>query len=295
MSSSFNLRQLNLWLGMAKGDPALPRELFDLGYRDEAMERAFPNSQMDQICPELIIASRDQGHSLVFEFKSGANTEEDQLRRYAETQSADLQRAFVPADRCRSHDVVVIGKEEYETRLQIGIRNGGYPFPLLVSNEDGLRVSMNRFTDDPTDGCLNPRLDVDWASAPTSYVLFDQDSDAWEIAESTVPEVLSAMLRRERRLEFRQVCEPLTQWGIMGPQGRAQIEAKVSEVLADAAENEFREYFSCDRAGIRIDWNPLDLSSDRRSAAYRKLQRRLQDLITRLREGGGQLQLELPE
>lgn len=295
MSSSFNLRQLNLWLGMARGDHALPRDLFDLGYRDEVIERAFPNSEMDQVCPELIMASRSRGHALVFEFKSGPNTDADQLRRYAGIQSDDLHRAWVAPEGARTHDVVVIGKEEHEDRLQIGIRADAHPFPVLVADDGGLRTSLNAFSDDATDACLNPRLDVNWGAVPTSYVPFDQDSEGWEVAESTIPEVLSAMLRRERRLEFKQICQSLTPWGIMGQPGRQQLEAKVAAVLQDAAANEFEDYFTCDASGIRMDWNPLDLGTDKRSASYRKLKRLLEDFIERLRDGGGQLRLDLTE
>lgn len=88
--SNFNLTMINLWIGMCRGVAGLPRDLKELGYVDKSIELRFRNQDMETVCPDLIIASDGLPHTLLFEFKSGANTEEDQLRRYSRVNQNDL-------------------------------------------------------------------------------------------------------------------------------------------------------------------------------------------------------------
>src|SRR5713101_452057 len=80
---SFNLQLLNLFFGMCRGSHGLPRSLHDLGYIPELVESTFANSEDRPVVPDLVIASAQIHHTVVFEFKSGANTEADQLQRYS--------------------------------------------------------------------------------------------------------------------------------------------------------------------------------------------------------------------
>src|SRR5207248_2279842 len=128
---SFNTELMNALIGMTKGAAGLPRELRDVGYAARWIEFQFRNSAAELVRPELILASGQLSHALLFEWKSGANTEPDQLRRYSDVRPDDLRtKAFIGRNECTSHDVCVIGLAEFADRILIGIHNGGYRFPV---------------------------------------------------------------------------------------------------------------------------------------------------------------------
>jgi hypothetical protein len=128
---------MNLFIGMCKGVVGLPRNFRNLGYVDKWIELRFANSEQEQVTPELIVASRRIDHTILFEWKSGPNTEADQLRRYAGVTTADLrERAHLPPEETKAHDVAIIGRQEFAERFVIGIERGGYRFPVLLVSDD---------------------------------------------------------------------------------------------------------------------------------------------------------------
>lgn len=72
---------LNLFIGLCKGVVGLPQDFRRLHYQEQAVELRFTNAQGEAVVPELIIASRAIHHTILFEWKSGANADADQLRR----------------------------------------------------------------------------------------------------------------------------------------------------------------------------------------------------------------------
>ena len=132
LSSSFNRTLLNVWIGMCRGWPGLPRQLREWGYADRWIDHRFPNQDREPVHPDLIIASEAKANTLLLEFKSGANADEDQLRRDSRVCSDDLVRgALMRPTETAGHDVVVIGYSDNAERLRIGLDAGPYPFPLL--------------------------------------------------------------------------------------------------------------------------------------------------------------------
>src|SRR4051794_7650281 len=117
---------------MCSGTQGLPSDLHRLGYIPEAVETAFTNSEDRLVAPDLIIASAQAHHTVSFEWKSGANTEADQLQRYSMVEPSDLvAKAFVHVNKCATHDTAIIGKGEHRATIPIGVRDGGYNFPVM--------------------------------------------------------------------------------------------------------------------------------------------------------------------
>ena len=290
--SNFSLLVLNLWISLCRGVRGLPSAIHDLGYQDRAIERRFENQDLESVHPELIIASRRLGHTILFEFKAGANTDADQLRRYSRVTSRDLeQRVYLEAAEVTRHDVAVIGKEENRERLMIGIREEGHTFPLIVADDQGLELVLSAFSEGSFDAVMRPRFDFDWAAVSMAWVPFDHGSDLWEIAEVIIPQVLKRMRRREPRIEARSVCAEVPSWDCIGPPERNQMQTKVSAVMREAAHHEFRDYFRFRNDGIDVTNNPLELGVGATTPSLRRLRRLQRDFITRLE--GGQLEFEI--
>lgn len=91
----------------------MPPTLKELGYVPEAVENTFSNSDNRNVSPDLILASAQIHHTIVFEWKSGANTEADQLQRYSRVEPADLiGKAYIAVSKCTTHDIAIVAKDE---------------------------------------------------------------------------------------------------------------------------------------------------------------------------------------
>jgi hypothetical protein len=300
-SLNFNLTMLNLWIGMCRGVAGLPKDLRRMGYQDKCIEYSFANQDVQQVVPDLMLASEQMRHTLLLEWKSGANTEADQLRRYSRVNENDLRtKAFISRDAARSHDVTVVGRDEYGDRLRIGIDGGGYPFPMLLADDEGLALRHNQFEIAQLTNLFSPRLAIDWDQVPSRFVPLDRDSELWEVAEVLAPKLLHYMWERRPQVALEQICADICNtWSIMGPPAKDALKRRVREALSLAARQHFRQYLRWVAAVSRIEIvaNPLELEPDKRTAAYRKLKTLQKKFIDSLRTGraadSGE-QLELP-
>ena len=294
--SNFNLNMLNLWIGLCRGEEGLPPDIRHLGYKDKWIELQFSNSENETVKPELIIASDRLRHTVLLEWKEGANTEQDQLRRYAGVASEDLvQKASLSPNETLAHDTCVLGLEKYADRLSIGVSQSGYSFPLLIIDEDGISLHVNEFTKQELSRVFDPKLPLDFSKVPTQFVPFDHNSEFWEIAEHVIPQIVEYMCRGAPRFTLKQVatdCMPVWQ-AVMAPGYKKELRTKIEQVIDDAARHEFRGHFKRHRSVKKrthtptwqITYNPNDLPFDKRSREYRKLSTLQRDFVEALRTG----------
>lgn len=289
---------LNLWIGLTKDTAGLPRDLYALGYRVVRIERRFPNQDGELVHPELILESEPETHTLVLEWKSGANTDDDQLRKYSRISESDLrQRVPVPPDAAQSHDVTLVGKDEHGQRLAMGLDAGSYPFPLVVEDAEGLRLDKNSFSTGALNGVFNPRLEIDWAHAPESFIRVDPDSDSTDVAAVAVPQVITYMVQMEAAgVEVQQLAQDMCKgyWEFIDTPGRDGIKAKLSAVLEDACENEFGSFWRWHGGGhahVEIIQRLDGLDQAAKVRTLRTLSTRSSSLFNRLGVSGTQLGL----
>ena len=299
MHSSFNLILLNLWIGLCGGHPRLPRDLRELGYDAKWIEYRFQNQDGETIHPEMIVCSSKMAHTLLLEFKSGKNLDNDQLYRYSRVTQEDLrQLAMIPISATSSHDISIIGKEENAERLRIGLDAGPYNFPFLVCNALGIHLFLNKFSVQSLNNLFSKGLAIDWGQVPTMYVPILHDSESWEIAEVIIPIILGHMHQRKSRIEVEQISiESCKAWSSMGSPAKKEYRSQVSKVLAEASRSSFREYFhyKSDQKGgyIEISNNPIEMGTDKRTGAYKKLQTLQREFIAKLIKEAGQTSLDL--
>ena len=299
-SSTFSRRLTNLWFGLCLGDPGLPDAIQRLGYRPIWVELPFPNSSLETVCPDLIVSSAAQDHAVLFEWKSGANSNEDQLRHYADIADADLARRASISPPPSAHCVAMAGKSDHVARLTLGMRNVGSEFPLLATTDAGLELVENGFHSRAIAAVFDPVLKIDWDLVPSQYLPIDGEAEPWEYAEQVLPRIFEYI--GERRLGFMvdELCSdicPFT-WSRLGPPGQDAIRARTGELLSDISRRELNEFVSFDRGRRRATFNnnPYDLPFGQQGAAVRRLQtahRRLMARMTSAAEGVEQLELDL--
>lgn len=286
---SFNLKMLNLWIGLCRGVAGLPTGLRNLGYQDKWIEwtLTFFNGVLSRVCPDLIIASRETNHTVLLEFKSGANTEPDQLERYSRVTAKDLvEKAFLEPEATRNHDVALVGRSQHGDRLRIGIERPGYSFPLLLADEDGLALFHNKFQVPELTHLFSPRLKIDWRRVPLGFIPLDSESALWEVAEVVIPKVLHYMSQRRPRVGLDEICKDVCiTWGIMGKPAKDALRTRVQDVLREVGRQDFKPYLRwiARIRSLEIVDNPLELEPDRRAAAFRKLRGAQRKFIESLR------------
>ncbi len=298
----FNLLMLNLWIGLSRRDPALPSLISDLGYADFLIEKPFRNSRREEVKPELILTSPAMKNSLLFEFKSGANTETEQIQRYGGITAQDLEGIEVPPEAASSHDVVYVGDSVERDRLRIGIDGTACGFPLLLLQADGLQLDRNVFKVDTLTAAFQSRLRFNPAEIPTGYVPMGPESESWEVAEVILPIVIAGMHERKSRFAVSEIARDACHatWDTLHRSARVQIEVRAANVLQQAARIEYRDYFTYSPGTrmLTVTREPMDLAPSRRTAALQALLRAQSQLLERLRAQSGatsgeQLELEL--
>jgi hypothetical protein len=286
---SFNLTLLNLFFGMCRGVHGLPDSLHVLGYIPESVETTFTNSEDRPVAPDLIIASAQLHHTVVFEFKSGANTEADQLQRYSMIVPNDLiAKALIHRNKCASHDVAIIGKGEHRNTLPIGVVDGAYNFPVLVVTPENMEIILNAFSSASTDAVFRP-LAVNWETIPTGFFPLDSDSEIWEFAEQIMPVVLEEMFNGAPRIMRDDLAKKIIPlWDRMRPDYKGLIKQKIQQVMDHASRSQFSMYLQRAPAAARgvipgstwdvID-NPLNGVADKRQKAWKAMLKKQQSLI----------------
>jgi len=293
---------LNLWIGMSRGVRELPQLLFDLDYREFAIEKKFLNSEGGQVQPELILTSESQQNCLLLEWKSGENTDTAQIGRYMAVDSESLQRAFVSPTAASRHDVVYVGHMESEERLRIGLEATGSGFPLVLVSADELRLVLNTFEVGALTEGFSSGLGITLSSIPTGFVPIGPESEPADVAEVVMPKILEFMADRRSIITVDEVAMATCgTWGVLERPAREQIRIRIATALQDASREEFARYFSYSTASggrLTIRDNPLELGATRRTAAYQALLGAQARFLARLSgrlvtEVGEQLDLEL--
>lgn len=292
---SFSLRMLNVWIGLCQGVAGLPRDLRELGYKPIWIEFEFRNAAGRNVKPELIASSSRRRHSLLFEWKRGANTDADQLARYADITANELRDgATLPTPSWETHDIVVVGASEHSSRLQMGVSSAGHAFPVLVVDANGFERVLNSFSLSELNLRFAPRLDFDPETVPLSYVPIDEESTDDDVAAVVIPAIIDLMVRQESRIVLPDLAaEVVPQWSNVSDQQRGVLKGKIRRIIDLAAEHDFRLYIRPNRAAGRyrggavwdlID-NPLESRTDRRRSNYRSLRSRQQRFLDALRKG----------
>lgn len=260
-----------------------------MGYIPESVEPIFTNSEDRNVVPDLIISSAQIHHTVVLEWKSGANTEADQLQRYSQLVPQDLiAKALINVTKCATHDVAIIGKDAHRATLPLGVVNGGYGFVVMLTTATGMEIVLNAFANLPTTQVFSP-LVVNWATLPMSFFPLDADSELWEFAEKTIPIVLEDMVNGVPRVVQNDLGKRLFpgMWDRMRPEYRGLLKQKIQQVMDQAARGQFGKHLQRNPAarGVvqSLSWdvldNPLNGAADKRQKAWKSMLKKHQELI----------------
>ena len=248
--------------------------------------------------------SEQINHTLMCEWKNGANASRDQLDRSARVATGDLRsHAVISSNAVANHDVVIVGLDENQLRLQISLDAANSKFPLIVTTEQGLERVSQSFNEPKLESVFDP-LVIDWSRVPTSYISCDGESELWEIAEVVVPEILSEMQAGVMIFVGRDLAQSISSlWTHMGPQAKSALESKVNSTLSAMQQHGFSQYFKWDgrQRKLMASTNLHSVTPTERSRMLQRLRSTQNKFVSTLRaqvepghpESGIQLSLDV--
>lgn len=294
-SSNFNLRMLNLWLGLCRAEAGLPSDIRELGYKDKWIEIKFSNSKGETVQPELILSSNLIGHTMLLEWKYGNNFDSDQIQRYSNINSDDLiGKALLSPAECQLHDICLVGRSEHFQRLQIGVNSNQCNFPLLLVSDDGIELKLNSFCLQQINQVFQPKLVIQNAFIPTQLIPFDIESEDWEIAERIIPVIITYISKGIPSFSLDQLAaDVMPVWDtILSPNYKKPLKTRIRQIVNSACDFEFIAYLKRDKREERINipswkivYNASILPFDKRSQDYKKLANLHSQFIDALRTG----------
>lgn len=277
-SSRFSRTIINLFAGMAFGSPDLPRILVECGYACHSIEQTFPVGVGKVVNPEIILCSDSEKHTLIVEAKSGANLNESQLSRYALIPLVQLVQAAQISDKAAAtYNVLIIGQENHMTRLSLGSKNVPDTNRVLsVKVDNGIKKIENKFISSKLDTAFSPTLLINWECVPNNFLPVDHESEPWEFAEQTVPEIVAAILRGELEILIDELAVSfIKNWAFISQKYKTSLKDKIRNVVKVASQNRFSEFVSINQKGNSK--NKITLSIPAALAGNRsKLRARLQ-------------------
>lgn len=310
--SSKNVLILRTLISLCKNDKKLPHVFYDLGYTQILIDKTVRLPDRRTVEPDLVISSRQQNHSIVWESKSGRNIDNNQAKRLAQiTATAFTEQLMlnVKTDEGFVFDIAYAcdGEQCQNIRVDLDRLSGEVAvigkFPVVGFSENKVTKHSGEFNNSAIDGILSAGIGIDLSEIPVAYLPFDRDCSLSEIAPFVVRSIVSYVTSQEARFSSEQIAKESYGSGweyIASNRTKNEIVHKVEEILNEGILNELRSYLS--KAGRGKERSPKwQLSySNVKGGAYpagrlKKLQKRCKEFVNRLRvEESGVKQLRLP-
>lgn len=313
MTTSFkNVLILRTLISLCKNDRKLPHVFYDLGYTQIRIDKTIRLPDNKTVEPDLIMSSRQQNHSIVWESKSGRNIENDQARKLAQvTENIFTEQLLfnLRTDGSFVFDVAYACDDGQCQNIRIDLdrlSNGQSmvgEFPIVGFSQDRVIKHSGQFKHSTIESVFNAGISVDLNEIPVAYLPFDKDCSLSEIAPFVIRSLVSYVTSQEGNFSSEQIAKESYGSGweyIASNRTKNELVHKVEEILVEGTRNELRGYLSkTGRGKTRSPKWRLSYANVKGSAypagRLKKLQRRCKEFVNRLRiEESGVKQLRLP-
>jgi len=311
-TSSKNVLILRTLISLCKNDKKLPHVFYDLGYTQILIDKTvrLPNNRTVE--PDLVISSRQQNHSIVWESKSGRNIENNQAKKLAQiTANVFTEQLMlnVKTDEDFVFDIAYAcdGEQCQNIRVDLDRLSGELAaignFPVVGFSENKVTKHSDGFKNSSIDTAFASGIGIDLSEIPVAYLPFDRYSSLSDIAPFVVRSIVSYVTSQEARFSSEQIAKESygASWEyISSNRTKNEIVSNVEKVLNEGVRNELRGYLSkAGRGKMRSPKWQLSYSNVKGGAypagRLKKLQKRCKEFVNRLRvEESGVKQLRLP-
>jgi hypothetical protein len=222
--------------------------LFEHGYRVAGIDHPILLPPASLVKPDVITLSRKSNCALLWECKSGANLDLDQLERYRQflacVSAKDIQRvtgiqfpdpeiAHVQLAYCFLHEAI--------PRIQ-GFFASEHRIPVV-----SLGQTTRSFGGDFSDAALNQTFRAGFTTPPVGQVpwlvVADAQTTDGDLALYLLPSVVTLIVRQTARASTNDLLNhTFLDWQCISLETRGALKDKATRVLKDVCQAEFKEH-----------------------------------------------------
>lgn len=202
-----NLQLVNALLATTFKSAGFPHPFWDYGYTTRLLEPEFRNRDDKAVNPDVVLASRQENHAIIWDIKSGRTVHDEQVEKYLGCSAADLIEQLGIPSRKPSQlgvDTAFLGNSAHQERLLEVLS----PYPrvvLMVMDLHSLRIEQGRFSQGGIDAVLQAGISIP-ATIPTHLVPFDpKEDDEGRLAALVLPTLATFAVRKQQRFSINDV------------------------------------------------------------------------------------------
>ncbi len=262
MSDDFNMLMTNTFIALCKKIKGVPDSLRNLAYEIQGIESEFAIGDNKKCNPDMIVSSSQTMHTMILEFKSGANVPDEQKQKYSViNKDILLDYALMPIDHLDSFDIVYVCKEEHSQTIRQGLNETG--FAILLKMVDRIEASAETtLKSNDTDTVFRPLI-INWEQIPRSFYPFDKDCSNKLVATHVIQQVFEFMNAEKHGFIVDEVLEIVfPYWGKIGTHKKKELRQKAKKVIQKASIYEFNRFLQYNRQQSRGSGPKFDIISN---------------------------------
>ena len=216
--------------------------LFNNHYILESIELSFSKLNGDTIHADVCLINPKSNNFILLECKDGG-LEKDQAKRYATLDQKDIINACVSTLSGNfAHEVVYLGCENKADKLISAIQLNSFNFPILVSDENKIKLRHNDFNCQILQKIFTQNGGVDLPNPfPTFFYPFGTDD-----SNAYILRCISPVLIGFRGTEFNveDVIKPIHKlYEYIDDSSLNELKRKVAKLLYDVSKNDLNDFF----------------------------------------------------
>lgn len=204
MIPSEHTRLINKFIGLCNNTRSWPNPLGELGYEVQLIEQEISIKNAQKINPDVITVSRKLLHAIAADCKGGKNIDKDQLSRYQDLQTKDLEYWVTVHDRSQLNHVVsyVDTDDQYDNHKDhIGT------FPLITFHKDKI-VANGDFGKKEVNDKFSNSISLSGALEPMSFYPFSPNDEDFIIVPYVLRALISILTKKGREVGSLIRSEP---------------------------------------------------------------------------------------
>lgn len=239
---SNHTKLMNIIICLTQKNRSCEPVLFNNHYFLESIELSFNKKNGEIIHTDLALINPKINNLVFIECKDGG-LELDQANRYASLETDDIINACVTTlSEKFSHEVVYIGCENKETKLVDNLRDNSFKFPVLIIDNEKIRLKHNNFNCHTLNGIFsnNGGVDIPEPSPVFYYPFGKDDSDAWIL--SRIGPVLMGL--RGEEFDVEDVLKQIHQlYDYIDNTSLKDLKGRIGKLITKISKGEFNEFF----------------------------------------------------
>jgi hypothetical protein len=239
---SNHTKLMNIIICLSNKNRHCTPELFNNHYILESIELSFNKLNGNTIHADVCLINPKSNNFILLECKDGG-LEIDQAKRYATLDQKDIINACVSTLSGNfAHEVVYLGSENKANKLINAIKLNSFNFPILVSDENKIKLRHNDFNCQILQKIFTQNGGVDLPNpVPTFFYPFGKDDSNAYILRCISPVLIGF---RGTEFDVEDVIKQVHKlYEYIDNSSLNELKSRVGRLLNNVSKNELNDFF----------------------------------------------------